>query len=252
MARGPREGSARDWGRPDLSTEEVKARLASAGYKPKGPTRLGNDLGDQLRIDGAVINIFDNGRVQVQGKADAIGPVKAVLGIDDEESAPGSGRGHRSATQASNRDVFVVYGHDHDVRTQVEAMLRRWNLEPLILDQLPSEGATLIEKLEKYAQEAVRFAVVLATPDDVGNSRGKDDERKFRARQNVVLELGLLLGKLGRSRVAILLKDQEHMERPSDLQGLIYLPFTDDVDEVKLTLAKEMHKQGIAIDLGRL
>ncbi len=42
------------------------------------------------------------------------------------------------------------------------------------------------------------------------------------------------------------------MERPSDLQGFIYLAFTDDVDEVKVTLAKEMAKQGIAIDVGRL
>ena len=46
------------------------------------------------------------------------------------------------------RDVFVVYGHDENARTQLEAMLRRWNIEPLILDQLPSEGMTVIEKLE--------------------------------------------------------------------------------------------------------
>lgn len=43
-------------------------------------------------------------------------------------------------------------------------------------------------------------------------------------RQNVVFELGLLLPKLGRFRVAILLKRQDQMERPSDVQGLIYLP----------------------------
>ncbi len=146
----------------------------------------------------------------------------------------------------------MVYGHDTDARTQLEAMLWRWNLEPLILDQLPSEGATLIEKLEKYANDDVRFAVVLATPDDEGNARGKADEREFRARQNVVLELGILLAKLGRPRVAILLKQQEQMERPSDLHGVIYLAFADDVDEVKVTLAKEMAKQGIAIDVGRL
>ncbi|WP_315548932.1 TIR domain-containing protein [Lautropia mirabilis] len=47
-------------------------------------------------------------------------------------------------------------------RTELEAMLRRWRLEPLILDQLPSEGQTIIEKLEKYTAE-VKFAVVLAT-----------------------------------------------------------------------------------------
>ena len=96
------------------------------------------------------------------------------------------------------------------------------------------------------------FAVILAIPDDEGYPRGKVDEKRFRARQNVVLELGLLLGKFGRARVAILLKNQETMERPSDIQGLIYLPFTDNVEDVKLVLAKEMTKQGLKIDLSKV
>jgi predicted nucleotide-binding protein len=111
-------------------------------------------------------------------------------------------------------------------------MLRRWDLDPLILDQLLSEGQTVIEKLEKYTQKDVNFAVVLATPDDEGNAAGKHDEKKSGARQNVVLELGLLPSKLGRPRVAIMVKGQENkikMERPSDIQGLIHLPLTDDV-----------------------
>ena len=152
----------------------------------------------------------------------------------------------------AGRKVFVVYGHDGNARAQLEAMLRRWDVEPLILDQLPSEGQTVIEKLEKYAQHDVDFAVVLATPYDEGNAVGKADEKKNRARQNVVLELGLLLGKLGRPKVAILLRNQEKMERPSDIQGLIYLPFTDDVAETKVQLAKEMEKQGIAIAMAKL
>lgn len=249
MARGP-PTSPTGRERP-VNVDEARTLLRTAGYDPKGPTRLSNDAGAQLRVAGAVVNLYDNGTVQVQGKADATGPVRAALGIEDS-ATPRAARGRPTRTPASNRDVFVVYGHDTDARTQLEAMLRRWNLEPLILDQLPSEGATLIEKLEKYANDDVRFAVVLATPDDEGNARGKADERKLRARQNVVLELGILLAKLGRPRVAILLKQQEQMERPSDLQGLIYLAFTEDVDEVKVTLAKEMAKQGIAIDVGRL
>ena len=39
----------------------------------------------------------------------------------------------------------------------------------------------------------------------------------------------MLLTKLGRPNVAILLKTQENMERPSDIQGLIYVPFKDDL-----------------------
>ena len=73
------------------------------------------------------------------------------------------------------------------------------DLDPLILDQLPSEGQTIIEKLEKHTSEA-NFCVVLATPDDVGFRAGHEDEKAHRARQNVVLELGMMLSKLGRKR----------------------------------------------------
>jgi predicted nucleotide-binding protein len=130
-------------------------------------------------------------------------------------------------------------------------MLRRWGLEPLILDQLPSEGQTIIEKLESYTSE-VNFAVVLATPDDQGHRADRPDERTYRARQNVVLELGMLLSKLGRKKVAILLKDQENMERPSDIQGLIYIPFKDSLKDAGLMLAKEMCAQGYQIDVAKL
>jgi hypothetical protein len=39
----------------------------------------------------------------------------------------------------------------------------------------------------------------------------------------------MLLAHLGQNKVAILLKDQETMERPSDIQGLIYIPFKTDL-----------------------
>jgi predicted nucleotide-binding protein len=113
--------------------------------------------------------------VTVQGKFQA--EVKEALGVD---------LGLVSATAGQpkpSRKVFVVYGHDTHAKTQLEAMLRRWDLDPFILDQLPSEGQTVIEKLEKYTQGDVSFAVVLATPDDEGNIVGKQDEKKLRARQ---------------------------------------------------------------------
>ncbi|OIR25044.1 hypothetical protein BGC33_05290 [Bathymodiolus thermophilus thioautotrophic gill symbiont] len=131
-------------------------------------------------------------------------------------------------------------------------MLRRWGLEPLILDQLPSQGQTIIEKLESYAAD-VQFAVVLATPDDMGHRAEHSDESTYRARQNVVLELGMLLSQLGRKKVAVLLKDQENMERPSDIQGLIYIPFKDNLEhDAGLLLAKEMAAQGYNVDVAKL
>jgi predicted nucleotide-binding protein len=228
-----------------MTADEVESRLREAGFELKRRDRLSNDMGEQLRFTGGeVVLVYDSGKVVVQGKnPDAVG---AALESADVVGASRPQRG------GASRNVFVVYGHDVQAKTELEAMLRRWDLNPLILDQLPSEGATVVEKLEKYTGNDVSFAVVLATPDDIGYSAGKEDESRFRARQNVILELGLLLGKVSRPRVAILLKKQELMERPSDIQGLLYIPFSDSVEEAKVQLAKEMQKAGLRIEVAKL
>lgn len=197
-----------------------------------------NNCGDQLKLSNlAILNIFDSGKWNVQGKNAS--QTKAIL--EEAQIVPDS-----------NNKVFVVYGHDLIARTQLEAMLRRWNLEPLILDQLPSAGSTIIEKLEEYTQQ-VNFGIVLATPDDIGFSKEEGpDKAKGRVRQNVVLELGMLLAAIGREKVAILLKEEENFERPSDINGLIYIPFKDNVEDAKVSLAKEMKGHSYNIDIANL
>lgn len=229
-----------------MNVEQVRECLEGGGLTVKKVDRLPNGAGERLECtSGEVVCVYDSGKIVPQGKnTDA---VKQMLGMAVEVTAV-----RAEEVGSRNRCVFVVYGHDTTARTQLEAMLRRWRLDPVILDQIPSEGQTLIEKLEKYSAQEVCFAVVLATPDDLGYRKDHEDERKSRARQNVILELGLLLGKLGRAKVGIFIKNQEQMERPSDIQGLIYLPFVNDVEEAKLTLAKEMEKQGIKVEVSRL
>lgn len=58
------------------------------------------------------------------------------------------------AQVTSSRKVFVVYGHDMNARTQLEAMLRRWDMEPLIIDQLVSFGYTIIEKTGRVYRQS--------------------------------------------------------------------------------------------------
>ncbi len=233
-----------------LSVEQIKELMATAGFQLVEEKEIAHGI--QLRFsNGSTVSLYSSGKINIQGKDQDL--VKGVLG----QPAPAMPQGVQLIPVANgqaqkNRNVFVVYGHDTQSRTQLEAMLRRWGLEPLILDQLPSEGQTIIEKLESYTAD-VNFAVVLATPDDEGYRAGHPDERALRARQNVVLELGMLLSKLGRRRVAILLKQQENMERPSDIQGLIYIPFKDNLEkEAGLLLAKEMHAQGYQIDVSKI
>ena len=118
-------------------------------------------------------------------------------------------------------------------------------LEPVILQNLVSGGLTIIEKLEGNLD--VRYACVLLTPDDQGHSAGKPDQIRLRARQNVVLELGMFLVHLGRKRVAILHKGER--ELPSDINGLIYIRFEKRVDEVKERLGAELQEAGFHINI---
>jgi predicted nucleotide-binding protein len=231
-----------------MQLEQIRACLQAGGFQVATEEALANGTGTQLRLsNGAIVNSFNTGKFNVQGKNQ--GEVKECLGVPAEAAAaPQNG----VAVKPVLSKVFVVYGHDATARTELEAMLRRWKLEPLILDQLPSEGQTIIEKLEKYTAE-VKFAVVLATPDDEGFRSGHEDERAFRARQNVVMEFGMMLAKLGRRNVAILMKQQDNMERPSDIQGLLYIPFKDNLQkDAGLLLAKEMQAQGYPISLANI
>lgn len=235
-----------------MTIDEVRQRLANAGIAIGSESRLGNNTGVQLRlVNDAIVNVFDKGTCNVQGKNTE--EVQAALGAATTGAAMAGAAVAIPAAHASlKKKVFVVYGHDQVARDQLEAMLRRWGLEPLILDQLPTEGQTVIEKLESAMKE-VDFGVVLATPDDEGYRSGHVDEKAFRARQNVVLEMGMLLAKLGRENVAILLKTQEKMERPSDITGLIYIPFTDNIaKEAGVSLAKAMDSRGYKIDIAKL
>lgn len=224
-------------------TEKILERLSDAGLELEQHRVITPGVFEQLRFKtGEIVCIYlTTGTIVPQGHGTE--RVRQLLGIKNSGN---------SKKKRKKQRVFVVYGHDRTARAQLEAMLLRWGLEPLILDQLASGGQTIIEKLEQYSDSEVSYAVVLATPDDEGHRCGKPEERRFRARQNVVLELGLLLAKLGRSRVAILLKNAVDLERPSDIDGLVYIPFVHDVDEVKVPLAKEMARQGVWIPVQSL
>jgi predicted nucleotide-binding protein len=138
-------------------------------------TPNGNGSGVVLKLStGALVNVFHTGTCNVQRRnRDA-----AAAALSD---LVGSGRSSKSGGRQSN-EIFVVYGRDRNTRNELEAFLRRVGLEPLILEHLPTEGATIIEQLEKY-QRNVPAAVVLITPDDEGYIAGEPDKVKPRARR---------------------------------------------------------------------
>ena len=147
----------------------------------------------------------------------------------------------------NSNKVFIVHGHDEAARETVARFLESRNLDPVILHEQPNEGRTIIEKIEDNAD--VGFAVVLLTPDDVGAPATNTDNLKPRARQNVILELGYFIGKLGREKVYALKK--HGVETPSDYDGVVYTDL-DDAGAWKMELVRELKAAGTDVDADRV
>ena len=161
-----------------------------------------------------------------------------------DDRTPGSSSIQRPESLPFTNEIFVVHGRDHGTKDTVARFLENLGLQPVILHEQPDEGRTIIEKFEEYARTS--YAIALLTPDDVGGRN--ENELQSRARQNVILELGYFLGKLGRNGVCALVKGQ--VEIPSDYSGALYIPF-DETDGWKLKLVGELKSAGFEIDANR-
>lgn len=149
---------------------------------------------------------------------------------------------------ANSRKVFVVHGHDNEAKESIARFLEKLGLDAIILYEQPSAGHTVIEKFEMYSDD-VAFAVILLIPDDVGSTASDPAGLKKRARQNVILELGYFMGRLGRTRVCALHKGG--VELPSDYQGVFYIEL-DSSGGWKAKLAQELVQAKVSIDLAGL
>jgi predicted nucleotide-binding protein len=194
---------------------------------------------------GEIFTHYDRrGKVVAGGVKTAL--AQEVTGWAESGITPASevGSAPVASSGALRNDVFIVYGHDTAARENLELLLHKMKLNPIVLANLTPGGDTIIEKLEKYLLENknVGFACVLLTPDDEGYPAGDTARKQYRARQNVILELGMVLARLGRQRVAILRK--QSVEQPSDIAGLIYISFDERVDEVAPTLYRALLEAG--------
>jgi predicted nucleotide-binding protein len=222
---------------------------------------------------------FDDERLEYQYVASTqnLENLIDIMIADLETSQKGEVNPIQSKIKKSS--VFIVHGQDLQSVEELRNILTEAGIEPIILYEQPSKGLTIIEKLEEYSD--VGFAFILLTPDDLGVKRhailecykayheqqdATNDEIKNwlktlmrpiaefilekvypsienRARQNVILEFGYFIGRLGRNKVCCLYKG--NIELPSDMQGICYLHYDKSIDEVKKIILKELKEAEI-------
>lgn len=223
------------------TVEQVRTHLIQKNWLKATGSERELQHGQQFTLrDDTKVNAYKSGSVQVQGKPTAL---KKEAQEFFAAPAPPSAI---SVSATPGRRVFVVFGHDEAALGELKLILLSFKLEPVILRDLAPAGHTIIEKLISEATQA-DYACVLLTPDDEGKKRIGDATLRPRARQNVVMELGICIAKLGRKRVALLMKGD--LEKPSDIDGLLYLPFRENVKEIETKLAKALGDSGFRISV---
>lgn len=169
--------------------------------------------------------------------------IDSAIGVLSDEEFEYPAKHNNVSTQEQSKvdsnKVFVVYGHDRLMKLEVENFLRsRLKLDVVVLDELPNGGRTIIEKFEHYSKDCA-FVVILMSPDDNAEVDGQIFKR---ARQNVVLELGYFMAKLGRKKVCALVRGD--IEKPSDISGILHLSYDD---EWKFELLTELKDAGVEV-----
>ena len=140
--------------------------------------------------------------------------------------------------QNRKRSIFIVHGLDTEFLAQVQIFVHKvTGLQPVVLKEEPNLGRTIIEKFEQVTNDS-STAIVLLTPDDEGARKG--DPMRERARQNVILEWGYLIARIGRRNTIAI---NHGVEIPSDFQGLVYIP----LDNWKESLRSNLKAAGFMI-----
>ena len=157
------------------------------------------------------------------------------------------------------KQIFIVHGHNMSVKNELARIIdKEFNLESIILHEQPDRGRTIIEKLEGVSK-LPGYAFVLLTPDDLGAKRLPNEDIEYfnhpdlklqnqettfnyRARQNVILELGFFIGLLGRERVCSLY--ERGVELPSDFAGILYKEFNKTISEITWEIRRELKAAG--------
>lgn len=222
--------------------DELKCAVDQCGIKGVWTESSGSAQSFSFRgRTGEILNWWPKkGTLQFQGKKQDNFRSQLATVLQSEAPAP-------AVKNDPPKRIFIVHGHDRDARDQLELILMRLGLQPFILQNSDSGGKTIIESLEHNIYQETAFGIVLLTPDDYGYTKDSTDaDRQPRARQNVILEMGMVMASLGRDKMAILKKGA--LEIPSDTDGILRIEFNEHVREIVPKLAQRLQAAGFDID----
>jgi CRP/FNR family cyclic AMP-dependent transcriptional regulator len=101
-----------------------------------------------------------------------------------------------------------------------------------------------LEVLEAVLDQS-DFGIAIAQPDDLTTSRGQTTPA---ARDNVLFEVGLFMGRLGRHRTLLMEPKDVRAKLPSDLTGITTVPYTYDPEDLTASMSSALDQIRAVID----
>jgi predicted nucleotide-binding protein len=142
--------------------------------------------------------------------------------------------------------ILFIYGRDPAGTESVLRFIEKVGLQAYSFQEQTNGSHSIMEKFGKFSN--INFAILLITPEDLIPPEDKLMGKKSWISQNVIFELGFLVGKLGLGRVCVLY--HEGMEIPFDFSDIVCVPM-DTRGRWRLLVAKEIKQVGIEVDLNK-
>lgn len=225
----------------------------------------GGDDNDLFLIISGTFKILVNGRqVAIRSRGDHVGEM-ALIEPTQRRSADVIAAEPSVVAKIASRDVTELASRHSDIYRVIAKTLARRLLERnklvgahrdrikvfiissaealevarVIQNALSYDGFVVtlwtdgVFKVASYALESLEgavddsdFAIAVAHNDDMTLFRGKDWPTP---RDNVVFELGLFMGRLGRKRAILMEPREDKVKLPSDLAGVMTIPYVHEV-----------------------
>jgi len=185
------------------------------------------------------------GRQSISGEV-APDERKKELPIVKEENKTEILKKAENMEKSNTRKVLIIHGQDEEKKATVASFLTRLGLEPVIPHEEPTPGINLMEKIAKSPN--VTFAIILLTADDYGYPKGRPEESKPRPKQDVIFELGFLIGRIGQNQICALC--EEGLDLPPEYKGNIFIPY-DPGGLWKLLIARAMKMANVDLDMNK-
>ncbi|MCD6181743.1 MAG: nucleotide-binding protein [Candidatus Cloacimonetes bacterium] len=178
-------------------------------------------IGRVLFVDTTLEEIRAKHMRIVREKVEKLQAIKASLDL----------LGLRSLTKST---ILLLHDDDSEASKEILTLLHKNYLQPIILKEYANAGKTIINEIE--SDPRIQYAIAVLSPQATPQSPAPR-----MIDQNLILELGIFIGRLGRKRVSAIIEGDPLL--PRDFHDFQYLTYSRKGEWIH-KLCKELQECG--------